>query len=90
MKRLRILPGAASMIALTATLGFVDGQRETDSGRVLRAQVTESRVLTYLPGTVGLTTPLPEDSSTYMIAIKHGGDCKIVLIDAVTGNVLKA
>jgi hypothetical protein len=90
MKRLRILPGAASIIALTATMGFVDGQRETDSERALREQVTEARVLAYLPGTVGLSTPLPEDSSTYMIAIKHGGHSKIVLIDAVTGSVLKA
>jgi len=31
MKRLKILPGAAGLIALTATLGFVDGQRQLDA-----------------------------------------------------------
>ena len=91
MKRLRILPGAAGIIALTATMGFVDGQREPDTELALREKVTETRVLAYLPSiTPGLGTPIPADSSTYMISIKQGERSKVVLIDALTGNVLKA
>lgn len=90
MKRLRILPGAASIIALTATLGFVDGQREPDTEPALREKVTETRVLTRLPGdSLALGTPVPADSSTYMVSIKLGERSKVVLVDALTGNVLK-
>lgn len=91
MKRLRILPSAAGIIALTATIGFVDGQRDPDTEFAQRASITETRVLTSLPsGKLDQTVPLPTSGSTYMVNIQQGERSKIVLIDALSGRVLKA
>lgn len=91
MKRLRILHGTASLIALTASLGFVNGPRETDSELALCEKSIATRILHHLPGgTAGLGTPILEDSSTYMIDIEQAGHSKIILVDALTGSVLKA
>ncbi|MGA9666168.1 MAG: hypothetical protein WBQ69_06925 [Gallionella sp.] len=90
MKRLRILPGAAGIIALTATIGFVDGQREAEPDGFTRDEVTHVRVLTYI-GTAGAISDSPgakPDGTAYLVNITRGEISKDVIIDAVTGKIM--
>lgn len=48
MKRLRILPGAAGVIALTATIGFVDGKSKIELESFSRGRITLVRALTHI------------------------------------------
>jgi hypothetical protein len=89
LKRLKILPGAAGVIALTATMGFVGGQRETES--LIRDKLTQVRVVTHTAadGSVqGNALAARPDSSAYLINIKRGDISTDVLVDDVTGKVL--
>jgi len=40
MKKLRILPGAAGVIALTAAIGFIDGERKIETESFSRDRIT--------------------------------------------------
>jgi hypothetical protein len=89
MKRLRILPGAAGIIALTATIGFVDGQREIESESYAKDEVTHVRVLTHIRIAGALSdSPGVTPGGAYLVKIKRGGISRDVLIDAVTGKIL--
>jgi hypothetical protein len=91
MKNLRILPGAAGVIALTAAIGFIDGQRnlETeDFGRdkiTLVSAHTDASAAGIPPAQLRVIKP---DNSAYLVKIKRGAASSGVLIDAVTGQVL--
>jgi hypothetical protein len=90
MKTLRILPGAAGIIALTATIGFVDGQRERES-----ISREEPHVRVMMLATSDLTQAdnsiIPEaDNPAYLVKVENGDLTRDVLIDAITGNILKA
>jgi hypothetical protein len=90
MKRLRILPGAAGIIALTATIGFVDGQREIEPDSFTRDEVTHVRVLTHT-GIAGAWSDSPgvtPGGTAYLVKIKRGEISRDVLVDAVTGKIL--
>jgi hypothetical protein len=90
MKTLRILPAAAGIIALTATIGFVDGQREIEP-EIFSKDGSQTKVMTLvasegtLPGNI---SGLKSDSPAYLVKIERGDISKEVLIDAVTGGVL--
>jgi len=89
MKKLRILPSAAGLIALTATIGFVDGQRENE--RFSREE-THVKVMALAASNVTLTdnsNGLKADNPAYLVKIENGDQSKDVLIDAITGNILK-
>jgi len=91
MNKLRILPGAAGIIALTATLGFVDGQREIEDEGILRDR--DSFVSTQLQTTIvgassGNSRQINQESSAYLVEIRHGEHVSQVLVDAVTGKIL--
>jgi len=91
MKKLRILPGAAGVIALTATIGFVEGKREIETESFLRNKLTQARVVTHIStdGSVpGNTLAIKPDSSAYLIKITRGEISKDVLVDAETGKIL--
>jgi hypothetical protein len=91
MKQLRILPSAAGIIALTATIGFVDGQRERDTEDPLRNTITETRVLAYIATGADLSGDiLTPASAAYRVKVKQGEVSKDVMVDATTGSVLKA
>ena len=90
MKRLRILPGAAGIIALTATIGFVDGQREIEPDSFSRDEVTHVRVLTRT-GIAGALSDSPgakPGGPAYLVKIRRGEISRDVLVDAVTGKIL--
>jgi len=91
MKKLRILPGAAGIIALTATAGFVDGQREKETESFYRDRTTS--VSAKLQMTIDGASPgdLIENKPNkyaYMVEIKHGSKLSRVLVDAATGKIL--
>jgi len=91
MKKLRILPGAAGVIALTAAIGFIDGQRKIDTEDFSRDRIT---LVSAQTGVTSADIPSAQlrvinpDSSAYLVEIKHGAASSGVLIDAVTGRVL--
>jgi hypothetical protein len=90
MKRLRILPGAAGIIALTATIGFVDGQREIEPESYATDEVTHVRVMTHIriAGALSDSPGVIPGGTAYLVKIKRGGISRDVLIDAVTGRIL--
>ena len=91
MNSRKILPGAAGIIALTATLGFVDNQREMEAGNFSRSKITLMSSMEQLAAENGLSTGLPEtntDRPTYLVEIKHGNRFNKIWVDAVTGRIL--
>jgi len=91
MKRLRILPGAAGIIALTATIGFVDGQREIEAENFSGGSVIQVRALTHIAVDGALPGNRPDikpDSSAYLVEIRSANTFTEVLVDAVTGRIL--
>jgi hypothetical protein len=91
MKKLRILPGAAGVIALTAVIGFIDGQRKIeteDSSRdkiMLVSAQTDASAAGIPSAQLRVIKP---DNSAYLVKIKRGETSSGILIDAVTGQVL--
>jgi hypothetical protein len=96
MKKLRILPGAAGIIALTATIGFIDGQRDAESDYLRKDQVSQISVYTHHSANEysgnspdGQPDGQP-DGSAYLVNIRRGDLSQDVLVDATNGNVLKS
>jgi hypothetical protein len=91
LKRLKILPGAAGVIALTATIGFVGGQRETETESLMGDKLTQVRVVTRIAADEsfqGSALTARPDGAAYLINIRRGGISTEVLVDDVTGKVL--
>lgn len=91
MKKLKILPGAAGIIALTATIGFIDDQREIKAESFSRARITLVSALTH----IAADNPLPgnqfdinADTPAYLVEIRRGNIFANVLVDGVTGRIL--
>jgi len=91
MKKLRILPSAAGIIALTATIGFVDGLREVETENFTQDKVTllgarsDTRSVGTSPNNRHKFKP---DNPAYLVEIRRGNSLSHVLIDAVTGKIL--
>lgn len=91
MKKMRILPGAAGVIALTAAIGFIDGQREIETENLSRNKITlvSSQADVAAAGvSSGKLLVIKPDNSAYLVEIKRGDASSGILIDAVTGQVL--
>ncbi|MDD5301211.1 MAG: hypothetical protein PHD65_12060 [Gallionella sp.] len=94
MKRLRILPSASRIIALTAIIGFVDGQFKIDaesfSGGKITSVSTKAHITTITAGGAlpGNQQNNKSDILAYIVEIRHGHKLANVLIDAVTGRIL--
>lgn len=86
-----IFPGAAGVIALTALLGFVDGQRKYAGDNISNRSIilisdvtgTDQRIDSIL-----LRHKIDSDNPVYLVKIKRGEALSEVLIDAETGRVL--
>lgn len=91
MKRLKILPGAAGLIALTATIGFVDGQRQIEAESISRGRIPLVKTMTHIAADSALPgnqLDIKPDSPAYLVKIRRGDRFAEVLIDAVTGRIL--
>lgn len=91
MKISRILPGAAGLIALTATIGFVDGRHETDAESISRSRITPVSTLTHAAvaeAFPGNQLDIKSGTPAYLVEIRRGNAVVDVLIDAVTGRIL--
>jgi hypothetical protein len=91
MKKLTILPGAAGIIALTATIGFVDGQREGETERYSRERISLVGAPCANAGTQGVATNAAaglDDKVAWLVEYRRGEKSGRVLIDAATGKVL--
>jgi len=91
MKKSRILPSAAGIIALTATIGFIDGERENENERYSRDQITLTT--THEHNSTDNNPPdnlllLKEERPVYRVELRKDGNAKVVLVDANTGKVI--
>jgi hypothetical protein len=94
MKKLRILPGAAGIIALTATLGFVDGRYEAEAEDYSRSRITLVKTRSHIAATKGerdsRIVDITPDSTAYLVEVRYGEIFSEVLIDATTGRILSS
>jgi uncharacterized membrane protein YkoI len=91
MKKLRILPGAAGVIALTAAIGFINGERKIETESLSRDRITLVSSQTDVAA-VGIASAnrlvINPDNPAYLVEIKRGDNPSGILIDATTGQVL--
>lgn len=90
MKYFKILPAAASIIALTATIGFARDMREVEENSTLRIRVEmrESKNSADDITAHSFTVATIEARSIYRVEIERGNKTKVVAIDAYTGRIL--
>lgn len=87
MKLAKILPTAAGVIALTATVAFAQEDREREEGAFSRTVITVSPLKSAPAGTT-TATPAVAAAACYQVQIRRGETTHQVLIDAYTGKVL--
>lgn len=91
MKYLKILPAAASIIALTATIGFARDMREVEEGDAFRVRIEMRESRNSAEDITGHAMPVSikgETSQIYRVEIEQGNKTKVVAIDAYTGRIL--
>ncbi|MGC2164998.1 MAG: PepSY domain-containing protein [Gallionella sp.] len=90
MKRLTILPGAAGIIALTATIGFVDGQREVEAENFSREKISLVLTMHNNVNAAGVSAKVAgaHETIAYLVEFKRGDKAGRILIDAATGKVI--
>ena len=91
MKKLRILPGAAGVIALTAAIGFIDGERKIETEGFSRDKITLVSARTDVAAAdvaSGKRLVIKPGNFAYLVEIRRGEVSSGILIDAVTGQVL--
>jgi hypothetical protein len=89
----RILPGAAGLIALTATIGFIDGHREMEIESYSRNRITLVSVHSDRPVNSVLAINHIEiklANPAYLVEISRGDTTAEVKIDAFTGRIIPA
>jgi len=90
MNRLRILPGAAGVIALTASIGFIDGQRKIETENLASENIARVSAHTIAVGGVAPRLVVKAGGSAYLVEITRGETSSGMLINALTGQVLLA
>jgi hypothetical protein len=91
MNKLKISIDAARIIALTAMIGFVDGQREIDDDSFSRSRISLVKTSAHIASDDALPGNQPDiqpGRTAYLVEIRRGNIIKEVLVDAVTGRVL--
>ena len=91
MKRLKISLDAARIIALTAVIGFVDGKFKIEDGRFSRNKI--ALVSTMVQATSKFASndnkfALKPDRAAYLVEFQQGDAIKLVLVDAINGQIL--
>lgn len=93
MSRLKISLDAARIIALTAVIGFVDGDFRIEDAIAFRGNnvLVASREQRASGAAAGADKPAARaGNAAYLIEINRGGDSRIVLVDSATGRVLRS
>ncbi|MGA8862900.1 MAG: hypothetical protein WBM09_07865 [Gallionella sp.] len=90
MNRLRILPGAAGVIALTASIGFIDGQRKIETESPACDRIATVSAQTVAPTGVVPRLVVKSGGSAYLVEITRGKTSSGILVNALTGQVLLA
>ena len=91
MTRLRISLDAARIIALTAAIGFVDGNFKIEDNIFFRnriALVTATQQMNSKPARHHGKLELMPGSTAYLIEIRHGDTIREVLVDTDSGRIL--
>ena len=91
MKYFKILPAAASIIALTATIGFARDMREVEEGDSFRIKIEMRESKNSAGDITAYTFPAALNTKTgqvYRVAIERGKKTNVVSIDAYTGRIL--
>lgn len=91
MTALRISLDAARIIALTAAIGFVDGNfkiEDTIFSRNRIALVTSAEQTTSGNAPSSGRSALSSGRTAYLIEIRHGDAIREVLVDTATGRIL--
>ena len=91
MKYFKILPAAASIIALTATIAFARDMKETEETDAYRIRIevresansAEDAHIQALPGAAD-----SENKHIYLVEIERGNKTRVVSIDAYSGKIL--
>jgi hypothetical protein len=90
MNRLKILPGAAGVIALTASTGFFDGQRKIDTESPVRDRIAIMSMHADVASGIAPRLVVKPGGSAYLVEITRGETSSGILVNALTGQVLLA
>ncbi|MDD2701142.1 MAG: PepSY domain-containing protein [Sideroxydans sp.] len=91
MKLLKIMPAAAGVIALTATVAFAndDSERKEDAFCRTIVAVSHSSVMSAdKPGYSAPPLDLAAEAALYHVKVTRGDKTRLVLIDAYSGKVV--
>jgi len=87
----KILPAAAGIIALTATVSFARDQRECEEGDICRTSIAECSSPANTPEISNKPAPAAGNGSgknMYQVAVTRGTKSWLVYVDAYSGKVL--
>jgi hypothetical protein len=91
MKLLKIMPAAAGVIALTATVAFANDDREREEDAFCRTIVAVSHSSVMTTGKPAFSAPpldLAAEAALYHVKVTRGDKTSLVLIDAYSGKVV--
>ncbi|MBU1214089.1 MAG: PepSY domain-containing protein [Gammaproteobacteria bacterium] len=92
MRLLKILPAAAGVIALTATVAFASDGREREEDAFCRTIVAVSHSSVISAGKSSYSAPpldLVAEAALYHVKVTRGDKIHLVLIDAYSGKVIE-
>ena len=90
MANTMILPGAAGLLALTATMGFVDSDRETRADNFSRGRIALVNPNVFSTLTADHShQEMKSGGTVYLVEIRRNEKLSKVAIDAATGRILK-
>lgn len=91
MRFFKILPAAAGVIALTATVAFAIDEREREEDAFCRTIVAVSHSSVLAADKPGYSAPpldLAAEAALYHVKVTRGDKTHLVLIDAYSGKVV--
>ncbi len=91
MKSFKILPAAAGIIALTATITFAREQQESERDTYFRIRITENDSINNAEDNSENILPMSiygKYGQTYQVEIARENITRVVSIDAYSGKIL--
>jgi hypothetical protein len=92
MKLLKILPAAAGVIALTATVAFANDERECEEDAFCRTIVAVGHSSVISADKPNFSAPpldLSAEAALYHVKVTRGNRTSLVLIDAYSGKIIE-